>query len=292
MKIEEIKKLIKEALKEDIGKKDITTSFLFGNNFTVKAILTAKEEGIVCGLDIFKNVFLALSPSFKFKFYVKDGDNVFKGMKLAEIEGPVKELLAGERTALNFLQHLSGISTLTKKFMEKAEGIEIYDTRKTTPLLRKIEKYAVKVGGGKNHRFGLFDMVLIKDNHIAAIMVSKGLDKVSAISEAVRKAKEKAKGKYKVEVEVGNYKEAVSGYNAGADIIMFDNADKKELLKFAEYLRNKKRKVIIEWSGNVDLKTIEKIRKLPVDRVSVGSITHSAKALDFSLKIISKEKYE
>ncbi|MCM8829644.1 MAG: carboxylating nicotinate-nucleotide diphosphorylase [Candidatus Omnitrophica bacterium] len=281
-----IKKLIKEALKEDIGKGDITTSFLFKKNFDVDAVLVVKEDGIICGIDVFKNIFLFLSPSFRFKFYIKDGDAVYKGMKLAEIKGPIKELLTGERTALNFLQHLSGIATLTKKFVEKAGNVSIYDTRKTTPLLRELEKYAVKVGEGKNHRFGLFDMVLIKDNHITGIMKVKKIDRVSAISYSVEKAKKKAKGRYKVEVEVENFDEAVAGYRAGADIIMFDNADEKELKRFVDYLGKDRKKVIIEWSGNVTLETIDKISKLPVDRVSVGAITHSANSLDFSLKIL------
>lgn len=279
--------LIKEALKEDVGKKDITTAFLFDKNFTVKAVLTAKEDGVICGTEVFRNVFLTLSPSFRFKFFVKDGNPVYNGMKVAEITGPVKEMLTGERVALNFLQHLSGVATITKKFVEKAGYIEVYDTRKTTPLLRELEKYAVRIGGGKNHRLGLSDMVLIKDNHITAIMKSKGLDRISAISYAVEKAKKKAKGRYKIEVEVENYNEAVAGYKAGADIIMFDNADIRELKKFVDYLGKNRKKVVIEWSGNVNLETIKKIKKLPVDRVSVGAITHSAKALDFSLKIIN-----
>ncbi|MCM8820723.1 MAG: carboxylating nicotinate-nucleotide diphosphorylase, partial [Candidatus Omnitrophica bacterium] len=238
------------------------------------------------GIDVFKNIFLFLSPSFRFKFYIKDGDAVYKGMKVAEIKGPVKELLKGERTTLNFLQHLSGVATLTKEFVEKAGNVYIYDTRKTTPLLRELEKYAVKVGEGKNHRFGLFDMVLIKDNHITGIMKVKKIDRVSAISYSVEKAKKKAKGRYKVEVEVENFDEAVAGYRAGADIIMFDNADEKELKRFVDYLGKDRKKVIIEWSGNVTLETIDKISKLPVDRVSVGAITHSANSLDFSLKIL------
>jgi len=285
----EIKKLIKEALKEDSGKKDITTEFLFGDddkNIKGKAELIAKEEGIICGLNIFTSVFLTLSSGLTFHFSVKDGDSIHKNQKVGEIEGPLKAILKGERTALNFLQHLSGIATLTKRFVEKAGNINVYDTRKTTPLLRELEKYAVRTGGGKNHRFGLYDMVLIKDNHITTLMKEEGIkDRVEAVGYAVRKAREKAKGRYNVEVEVENFREAKEGYLAGADIIMFDNADEKELKRFVNYLGVKSKKVIIEWSGNVTLKTIERIKRLPVDRVSIGSITHSAKALDFSLKI-------
>ncbi len=296
----DIQYLVRNALREDIGRGDVTSRFLFDENFEVKAVLTAKESGIICGIDIFKSVFLSLSPDFTFRFSIRDGANVDKNLLVAEIKGPVKEMLAGERTALNFLQRLSGIATLTKKFVERAGKVDVYDTRKTTPLFRHLEKYAVKTGGGRNHRFGLYDMVLIKDNHISAYMQEKKMkDRVKAIGKVVKMAVEKAKGQsplappfskkggggIKVEVEVENFEEAKEGFLAGADIIMFDNADVKELGRFVDFLGDRRRDVVIEWSGNVDLKTIEGIRKLPVDRVSAGILTHSAKALDFSLKI-------
>ena len=151
----EIQDLVKKALREDIGKGDVTSKFLFDEDFTARAVLTAKEDGIICGVDVFKAVFLCLSKDFRFRFIVKDGDAVSKNSPVAEIRGPVREIMAGERTALNFLQHLSGIATLTRQFVEKSGRVEIYDTRKTTPLLRRIEKYAVKTGSGMNHRFGL-----------------------------------------------------------------------------------------------------------------------------------------
>ena len=280
-----VEKIIKDALKEDIGKGDITTSSLFNKNFKVKAVLISKSNGILCGVEVFKNVFLSLSSNFSFRFFFKDGDKIKKGNIVAEIYGSVKELLKGERTALNFIQRLSGIATETKKMVEKTEGkVKIYDTRKTTPNLRILEKYAVKTGGGYNHRFGLDNMVLIKDNHIKALMRKEGVDKISAIILGIERSKKRTGGKVKIEVEVENFKEAVSAYKSGADIIMFDNAKKEEVLKFRKFLKGK-RKVEIEWSGNVSLKKIEEIKKLPVDRVSVGYITHSAKALDFSLKI-------
>jgi len=280
-----VEKIIKEALKEDIGKGDITTSSLFNKNFKVKASLISKGNGILCGIEVFKSVFLSLSPSFSFKFFFRDGEKIEKGDIVAEIYGPVKELLKGERTALNFIQRLSGIATETKKLVEKIEGkVKIYDTRKTTPNLRILEKYAVKTGGGYNHRFGLYDIILIKDNHISALMKKEGINKISAVILGIERGKKRTGGKVKIEVEVENFKEGVAAYRAGADIIMFDNAKKEEVLKFRKFLKGKK-KVEIEWSGNVSLKKIEEIRKLPVDRVSVGYITHSAKALDFSLKI-------
>ncbi len=284
----EVSRLIEEALKEDMGRGDATSGFLFGENFKVGAVLTAKEEGVICGIGIFKKVFLSLSPDFRFRFNVKDGDTVCRNRVVAEIKGPVKEMMAGERTALNFLQHLSGIATLTKEFVKKAGGLtDIYDTRKTTPLLRELEKYAVRTGGGKNHRFGLYDMVLIKENHVYAYMRREKIDgRARALFRVVRMAKEKAKREYAVEVEVENCNEAKQAFLAGADIIMFDNADKSELKKFVKFLGKDRKKVVIEWSGNVGLGTIKEISKLPVDRISAGSITHSAKSLDFSLKII------
>ncbi len=285
----DIEALIRKSLQEDMGAGDITSEFLFDRNFPVNARLTAKEKGVICGIGIFKEVFLTLSRDFSFRFRAEDGDSVEKNRLIAEIKGPVREMMVGERTALNFLQHLSGIATLTRRFVEKAGGrVEVYDTRKTMPLLRRIEKYAVKTGGGKNHRFGLYDMVLIKGNHISAFMQGAGIkERGDALYRVVGKAKEKAGRRYRVEVEVGNFVEAEQGYLAGADIIMFDNADVRELKKFVKFLReNPERKVVIEWSGNVSLGTIEEISRLPADRVSAGSITHSAKSLDFSLKII------
>ena len=280
-----VEKIIKDALKEDIGKGDITTSSLFNKNFKVKAVLISKSNGILCGIEVFKNVFLSLSSNFSFRFFFKDGDKIKKGDIVAEIYGPVKELLKGERTALNFIQRLSGIATETKKMVEKTEGkVKIYDTRKTTPNLRILEKYAVKTGGGYNHRFGLYDIILIKDNHIKALMRKEGVDKISAIILGIERSKKRTGGKVKIELEVENFKEGIVAYKSGADIIMFDNAKKEEVLKFRKFLKGK-RKVEIEWSGNVSLKKIEEIKKLSVDRVSVGYITHSAKALDFSLRV-------
>ena len=278
--------LIRESLKEDIGKGDITTEFLFEENFNIVAELVSKEKGILCGINIFKRVFQILSPEFKFKFFYKDGDEINRGDVICKIKGPLKEFLSGERVALNFLQHLSGISTLTREFVKKADGkFEVFDTRKTTPLLRELEKYAVKVGGGKNHRMGLYDMVLIKDNHISAFMKRYNLGKERAIFEVTKKAKQKSKN-IKVEVEVKNFSEAKSAFLAGADIIMFDNAEISELKKFNNFLKDEKRKVIIEFSGNVNINSLKKIKGLNIDRVSVGMITHSAPSLDFSLRIV------
>jgi len=298
-----LEQLIKRSLNEDIGKGDITTSVLFPENFKVKAELVSKENGVICGLDVFRRIFLHLSSDFLFKFFCKDGEMVKKNYVVADIRGPLKEMLAGERTALNFLQRLSGIATLTRKFVNKTkEKVIILDTRKTTPGLRILEKYAVRVGGGKNHRSGLYDMVLIKDNHITVYMKKGGIDsrvrgndrlcgndKAEVIYEIVKRAKEKVNRKYKIEIEVGNFVQAKAAYEAGADIIMFDNASSVEVKKFTDFVsKAKKRKVFIEWSGGVNLKSLKRIKELPVNFVSVGLLTHSSPSLDLSLKIINR----
>jgi nicotinate-nucleotide pyrophosphorylase (carboxylating) len=277
-----IDRIIKQALKEDIDKGDITTEGIFKNNFFIEAILICKSGGVLCGIDILKRVFLILSSNFSFYFNFKDGDYISKNTIVGKIKGPIKELLIGERTALNFLQHLSGIATETRKITSKTK-IKIYDTRKTTPNLRVLEKYAVKIGGGENHRFGLYDMVLIKDNHIKGIMVKEKIDKISAIKLAIERVKKYAKRKYKIEIEVENYEEALVALNEGVDIIMFDNAKIDDIKNFCE-LKNKKN-CEIEVSGNIDIKKLKKFENLKIDRISVGYITHSAKAVDFSLKI-------
>ncbi|MCM8786275.1 MAG: carboxylating nicotinate-nucleotide diphosphorylase [Candidatus Omnitrophica bacterium] len=279
-----IDKIIKDALKEDIETGDITTDGIFPNNFFVSSVLICKSGGVICGLEIFKRTFLLLSPSFKFYFKYKDGDYVKKNTIIGEIEGPVKELLKGERTSLNFLQRLSGIATETRRLVKESGKIKIYDTRKTTPNLRTLEKYAVKTGGGENHRFGLFDMVLIKDNHIKALIEKENLDKLTAIKMAIKKVKQYTKGNYKIEIEVENFKEATIAYEQGVDIIMFDNAKISDIKRFCQF-KKRKRDCEIEVSGNIDLKKIKKLKKFDIDRISIGSITHSPKAVDFSLKI-------
>ncbi|MGC8976661.1 MAG: carboxylating nicotinate-nucleotide diphosphorylase [Candidatus Ratteibacteria bacterium] len=283
--MEKFDEIIKKALDEDIGSGDITTDGIFSNNFFVSSDLICKSKGVLCGLEVFKKVFLLLSSDFKFNFKYRDGDYVKRKTKIGEVIGPIRELLKGERTALNFLQQLSGIATETRKLVRKADGkFKIYDTRKTHPNLRGLEKYAVKVGGGENHRQGLYDMVLIKDNHIKAIVEKDKIDKISAIKTAIQRVKKYVGGKYKIEIEVGNYIEAMNAYLEGVDIIMFDNANIKEIKKFCKFVKGK-RNCEIEVSGNIDFKKLKILKNLDIDRVSVGYITHSAKAVDFSLKI-------
>ena len=280
-----IREKVKIALEEDLGSGDITSGVLFDRDFNVRAFLIAKEDAVLCGMDVFKEVFLTLSSSCIFNFGFKDGDFLRKNTNVGSISCSVKTMMAAERTALNFLQHLSGVATLTRKFVEESGGLDIYDTRKTSPFLRELEKYAVRTGGGRNHRHGLYDMVLIKDNHIYAYMKKNRAGRVKAISEVVDKAKKAVGCRYKVEVEVENFIEAKEAFLAGADIIMFDNAAVTELKEFVRFLGVDRNKVEIEWSGNVTLETVACMKGLPVNRVSVGAVTHSAAAADFSLKL-------
>ncbi len=282
-----LKGIIQQALREDLGKKgDITVASLFFSNPIVSARLIAKGSGIICGTQLFTRVFQFLSGKFHFHFFVREGEKVKPGQLVAEVCGPVKEMLLGERTALNFLQHLSGIATLTSCFVQVAGSrIKILDTRKTTPGLRLLEKYAVRIGGGFNHRCGLFDLILIKDNHITALSLERNVSREKAINLSVQLARKKFGYRYPVEVEVNSFRQALIAYQAGADIIMFDNTRPETVKKFARIIRKKEKRIILEWSGGVTLQNLKKIRRLPLDWVSVGRLTHSAAALDFSLKI-------
>lgn len=273
------KKIIKSALKEDIGSKDITSSLLIPENHKSTAVILAKEDFIVAGIGFAKEVFAQIDKKIKFTAFIKNGAQVKKGDKIAKVYGKTRSLLAGERVCLNFLQRLSGIATLTNMFVKQTRGFraKILDTRKTTPCLRFMEKYAVKAGGGTNHRFGLYDRILIKDNHIK-------------IAGSVSKALVLAKKKYKpaqIEIEVKNLQEldeALKSKSAG--IIMLDNMSVKDMKKAVKITQKISRKIILEASGNVSLKNVRKIASTGVDWISVGSLTHSAKAADISMKII------
>ncbi|MCM8757397.1 MAG: carboxylating nicotinate-nucleotide diphosphorylase [Candidatus Omnitrophica bacterium] len=285
----EIERLLKQALAEDKGKKgDITVKALFPKNFSINGKVIAKSSGVICGLDIARMVFQILSPLIKVEQLVQEGERVKPGQIVAKIEGPVREVLIGERTALNFLQRLSGIATITRKFVQSAGQAKILDTRKTTPNLRILEKYAVRIGGGINHRFGPSDLILIKDNHLAALQKTKKISKIQAIRLAISLARKKVGTKQLIEVEITNWQEAMVAYQAGADILMFDNASSEEVRKFVANLGKDRKKVILEWSGGINLEKIRRIRPLLVDWISVGKLTHSAPALDFSLKILPK----
>jgi nicotinate-nucleotide pyrophosphorylase (carboxylating) len=274
--------LIKIALKEDVGVGDITTDAAIPENLRVKAFILAKEEGIICGLEAAKMVFKTMEPKIIFKKLVKDGKKVGLGEKIAEISGNARKILSAERTALNFLQRLSGIATLTDKFvkMVKPYKVKILDTRKTTPGLRILEKYAVRVGGGKNHRFGLWDGILIKGNHIDLVGLKEAV-KRTRLRPSGFGGQAKKPGK-RVEVEARNLKEVKEALEAGADIIMLENMDLKTIKKGVKLIG---KKALIEVSGGVNLDNVREIAKTGPDWISIGRLTHSVKSLDMSLRI-------
>ncbi|MFC1496042.1 carboxylating nicotinate-nucleotide diphosphorylase [Candidatus Margulisiibacteriota bacterium] len=278
------KDLIKMALAEDVGIGDVTTELITSNLKlkTSKAQIITKETGMIAGLPLAKLVFEVIDKKIKFTQKVKDGKQVKKGAVIAEIKGSAESILKGERLVLNFLQQLSGVATLTNQFVELVKGTrcKILDTRKTTPLWRGAEKYAVLAGGGSNHRFGLYDAILIKDNHI---VIAGGIDKAIRAIKANR-----AEGE--IEIETKNIKEVKSAITAGADKVLLDNMDIKTLKQAVRLC--KKNKMWCEASGGVNLRTVRAIAKTGVDAVSIGALTHSAKALDISLKIESILKGE
>lgn len=264
---------IKAALREDISYGDITTNSVVkcGSNATVDII--AKEQGIICGTEIFCKVFEILGGA-QAKFNVRDGDTITNGQVIGKVSGSARTVLTGERVALNFIQRLSGISTLTNKFAKELEGTntKLLDTRKTTPGLRMLEKYAVLIGGGCNHRFDLSDGVLIKDNHI---------DAAGGILQAVKLVRENASFVRKIEVETENLQQVNEALEAGADIIMLDNMDIDTMKKAVKIIGSR---ALTEASGNVSLNNIRQIALCNVNFISVGALTYSYKALDLSMK--------
>lgn len=272
-----IEALVKKTLKEDIENGDITTRNIFSKEKLAVAEVIAREPMILCGLDIFQAVFKNLAPDVKFssKNY-KDGDEVSVEEVIIRVECDVVSLLEGERSALNILQWLSGISTLTNRYVKKAKPIKILDTRKTTPGLRVFEKYAVICGGGNNHRFGLYDQVLIKDNHIEV---------AGSITKAVKLIKEKIAKDNIIEVEVKTIEEVEEALNNNVDIIMLDNMD-INIMKQAIKKINGKAK--IEISGGVTYERLGEISKIGADFISIGALTHSAAAIDISMNITQK----
>lgn len=267
-------KFIRLALEEDINSEDVTTNSVMSEYKKGEVQLICKEDGIIAGLSVFERVFTILDPETKVAFEVKDGDEVKKGQLLATVMGDVRVLLSGERTALNYLQRMSGIATYTNTVAKMLEGTKttLLDTRKTTPCMRIFEKYAVKVGGGSNHRYNLSDGVLLKDNHI---------DAAGGVKEAVAAAKAYAPFVRKIEVETENLDMVREAVEAGADIIMLDNMTPDEM---AEAIRIIDGRAETECSGNITKENIKKITELGVDYVSSGALTHSAPILDISLK--------
>ncbi len=265
---------IRLALAEDISSEDVTTNSVMPGYKKGEVELIGKEDGILAGLSIFERVFTLLDPATQVERYAEDGHEVQKGELLAKITGDVRVLLSGERTALNYLQRMSGIATYTSTVVKMLEGTKtkLLDTRKTTPCMRIFEKYAVRVGGGQNHRYNLSDGVLLKDNHI---------DAAGGVKEAVQAAKEYAPFVRKIEVEVENLDMVKEAVEAGADIIMLDNMTEEQMGEAIKIIDGRAK---TECSGNMTRENIQKITKLGVDYVSSGALTHSAPILDLSMK--------
>lgn len=275
----EILASIGEFLAEDIGRGDITTTATVPRDTRGVGRFLAKEYLVLCGLDVAEAVFFQLDPDVgEIETPYNEGDEIEEGTVFGSMKGYADVLLVGERTALNLIQRMSGIATLTRQFVKAVEGTQaaIVDTRKTTPGLRALEKYAVTVGGGKNHRMGLDDGVLIKDNHIAL---------AGGITRAVTAAKEKVGHLHKIEVEINNWAQLREAIEAGAEIVMLDNQTPEEAAKLVEMSRNLNPAVLIEASGNMDLDRVRSYAEAGVDLISVGRITHSARAVDISFKI-------
>lgn len=274
--------LIEGALREDITQEDVSTNSVMPTSVAGTVDLIAKEDGVICGLQIYEKVFKLLDPATEFILLpaveggkpVQDGDEVKNGQKLAVVNGDIRVLLSGERTALNYLQRMSGIATYTRSVASLLEGteIELLDTRKTTPNNRIFEKYAVRVGGGRNHRYNLSDGVLLKDNHIGA---------AGGVKEAILAAKKYAPFVRKIEVEVENLDMVQEAADAGADIIMLDNMDHDTMQKALDIIAGRAE---VEISGNVTKENIAKIKDLKVNFISSGALTHSAPILDLSMK--------
>jgi nicotinate-nucleotide pyrophosphorylase (carboxylating) len=275
----QIRQIIDLALAEDLGKGDVTTNSLIPDEKIGVASILAKEEGILAGVEIAEEVFRQVDTKLKIKVWLKDGAKVGSGDMIAVVEGRIASILKAERTALNFLQRLSGIASDTNRYVKAVEGlpVRIMDTRKTTPCLRVLEKYAVKVGGGKNHRMHLGDGILIKDNHLAALR-SEGL----SIKEIIARARQNAPGGVRVELEVSTPQGALEAAEAGADVIMLDNMRLEDMRQAVKVIHGR---ALVEASGGITLDTVRAVAETGVDFISVGALTHSVKALDISLKL-------
>ena len=271
-----LEEALRAWLREDLGQGDLTSLLVVPEDIEGEAVILAKEGGVLAGLWVAERVFALADPRTAFAPLVAEGARVAEGTEVARVRGPLRGILAGERLALNLLQRLSGIATLTRAYVEALAGTkaQILDTRKTTPGLRALEKYAVRVGGGRNHRYGLFDGILIKENHVRA---------AGGVGEAVRRAKARAPHYLKVEVEVRDLAELEEALEAGADLILLDNLPLEAL---REAVRRVGGRVPLEASGNMTLERAKAAAEAGVDYVSVGALTHSAKALDLSLLVV------
>lgn len=266
--------LILEALKEDISSEDVSTNAVMKEAVPGEVDLICKQDGIIAGLDVFRRVFELLDPETEAEFYCKDGDQVTAGELMGKVKGDIRVLLSGERVALNYLQRMSGIATYTHSVARLLEGsgTKLLDTRKTTPNMRIFEKYAVRVGGGYNHRYNMSDGVLLKDNHIGA---------AGSVTEAVRMAREYAPFVRKIEIEVENLDMVKEAVEAGADIIMLDNMSPEDMKEAVRIIDGRAE---TECSGNVTKENIARLTEIGVDYISSGALTHSASILDISMK--------
>lgn len=280
---EELVQLIKSWLQEDVGSGDITTRTTIPAGHESKGIIHAKEDGVICGLPVAELVFEVVDPTLVFTPLVQEGQNVSKGTIIAEVEGSTHAILTGERLALNLMQRLSGVASRTAAFVEVLDGLptRLVDTRKTTPGHRMLEKYAVRVGGGANHRFGLYDAVMIKDNHI------KG---AGGILQAVGRARANIPHTMMIEVETESLEQVEEALTAGADIIMLDNMEPELMKEAVRRIKTKSPHVKTEASGNVSLETVRRIAESGVDVISVGRLTYSFNSLDISLDLNARKE--
>jgi nicotinate-nucleotide pyrophosphorylase (carboxylating) len=271
----QIERLIRDSLDEDIGPGDLATMATIAAEAQGKGLFRAKRDGVVAGLVLLERIFYFIDARVETRLLVKDGEAVKSGTVVAEAAGPVRALLLAERTALNFLQRLSGTATLTRKYVDAVKDFpcKVLDTRKTTPGLRTLEKYAVRMGGGMNHRIGLYDAALVKDNHIEA---------TGSIADAVSAVRRHAPFMAKVEVEAGNLRQVQEAIDAGADVIMVDNMS---ITQMAEAVRLVNKRAWVEASGGITLETIRQVAETGVDFISSGALTHSAPVVDFNMKI-------
>lgn len=274
MKRKIIDRIINNALMEDMNNGDVTSETLINSNILIEGRLIAKEEGVIAGCEIFTRTFNLVDENININWFIKEGEKVKSGQKIAEVVGAAVNILMAERTALNLLQRMSGIASMTSEFVAKTEGTraKVVDTRKTMPGLRVLDKYSVKAGGGHNHRFNLSDAVMIKDNHIVAM---------GGIKQAIAKAKIEIPHTMKIEVEVENFDQLNEALEAKADIIMLDNMSVENIKKAVAINQNR---AILEVSGNVSLKNVREIACTGIDVISVGALTHSVRAMDISLK--------
>lgn len=273
-----IKEIIDGALAEDLGMGDVTTEALLTSDQKGVGFIMAKEGGILAGIGVAEQVFHRVDPELNLEVFLEDGARVKPGTKVAKVSGSITSILKSERVALNFLQHLSGIASDTSHYVERVEGlpVRIMDTRKTTPGLRSLEKYAVIMGGGKNHRMNLGDGILIKDNHLE-VLRSQGMN----IKEIVAKARQNAPHHLPVELEVRTVAEALEAVEAGVDIIMLDNMNIQDMRKAVESIHGR---ALIEASGGITLDNVRAVAETGVNYISIGALTHSARALDINLE--------